>query len=51
MLYPRLGGAAGGSVDPECVFTTSKANPMETTLKEVTLMVVLLLVVFFSGKV
>jgi hypothetical protein len=46
-----MGGAAGASIDRECVFTRGKGNPMETTWSEMALVGVLLLVVFLSGKV
>jgi hypothetical protein len=45
-----MGGAENTSVDQECVFTRRKGNPMETIWSETTLIMVLLLVVFLSGK-
>lgn len=50
VIAPRMGGAENVSVDQECVFTRRKGNPMETIWSETALIMVLLLVVFLSGK-
>ncbi len=50
-IDPQLGGAAGATLGGECPFTRSTDKPMETTLSEVALVVVLMLVVILSSKV